>query len=76
MAIVIFTVVTAIIMSDSPFTPTQILWVNVMIDSLAALALATDRPHEGSLQSEKCPEKDENILNPSVIRNIILNALY
>jgi len=34
----------AVVNSRSPLTPVQLLWVNLIMDTLAALALATERP--------------------------------
>jgi len=35
--------------SKEPFTPVQLLWLNLIMDTLAALSLATERPEEQSL---------------------------
>lgn len=34
----------ASILKQSPLTPVQMLWINLIMDTLAALALATDPP--------------------------------
>ena len=36
----------ASILKQSPLTPVQMLWINLIMDTLAALALATDPPAE------------------------------
>lgn len=36
----------SILMKDSPLTAVQILWVNLIMDTLGALALATEPPLE------------------------------
>jgi Ca2+ transporting ATPase len=36
----------AAILKQSPLTPVQMLWVNMIMDTLAALALATEPPSE------------------------------
>jgi len=40
----IFTVVGAILLKESPLQAIQLLWVNMIMDSLASLALATELP--------------------------------
>jgi Ca2+-transporting ATPase len=39
----------ALILEDTPFQAVQLLWVNLIMDSLGALALATGRPHDSLL---------------------------
>lgn len=34
-----------VVLTDSPFTSVQMLWVNLIMDTFAALALATEPPH-------------------------------
>jgi Ca2+-transporting ATPase len=48
---VMLTVVASLISASSkpPFTPVQLLWLNLIMDTLAALALATESPEEESL---------------------------
>lgn len=36
----------ALISQESPLTAVQMLWVNLIMDSLASLALATEQPSE------------------------------
>ena len=35
----------SVLLSDSPLNAVQMLWVNLIIDTFAALALATEPPH-------------------------------
>jgi Ca2+ transporting ATPase len=39
----------AVFIKESPLTPIQMLWVNLIMDTLAALALATEPPSEDLL---------------------------
>ena len=50
------------ILRESPLKPIQLLWVNLIMDSLASLALATEEPTEKLLQRE--PQgRDEYIIS-------------
>ena len=46
----ITTFVASVIMKDTPLTAVQLLWVNLIMDSLASLALATEMPKDHLLQ--------------------------
>lgn len=36
----------AVVLKEAPMTAVQMLWINLIMDTLAALALATDPPHD------------------------------
>ncbi|EPY23434.1 calcium-transporting ATPase [Strigomonas culicis] len=50
----------------SPLKPVQLLWLNLIMDTLAALALATELPCEAVLLSRPPEPKDTNILTPGM----------
>ena len=50
MVAVIIAAVCAVSYGDSPLEPIQMLWVNLIMDTLASLALATEPPTEKLLQ--------------------------
>lgn len=59
MAIVFFG---SCILSDSPLNAVQMLWVNLVMDTFGALALATEAPHDSILQ--RAPyKKSDSIVN-------------
>ena len=64
-----------VVLRESPLTPIQMLWVNLIMDTLAALALATEPPKD-SLLDRKPYSKFENLITPSMIRFIIGQAVY
>lgn len=50
----------------SPLKPVQLLWLNLIMDTLAALALATELPCEAMLLSRPPEPKDAPIMVPSM----------
>ncbi|KAG5469020.1 hypothetical protein LSCM4_02415 [Leishmania orientalis] len=50
----------------SPLKPVQLLWLNLIMDTLAALALATELPCESMLLSRPPEPKDTPIIVPSM----------
>jgi P-type Ca2+ transporter type 2B len=65
----------SIVTKDPPLTSVQILWVNLIMDTLAALALATEPPSEKQLD-RKPVSRDERIINSVMARNIFGWSLY
>ncbi|CAG9328235.1 unnamed protein product [Blepharisma stoltei] len=65
----------AVAVKSSPLTAVQMLWVNLMMDSLAALALATQDPDSKVLESAPYG-KNEYILSPWILANIIIQSVY
>jgi len=42
----------------SPFNVTQLLWINLILDVFAAIALATEPPHPTELRKERLKQKE------------------
>ena len=59
----------------TPLTAVQLLWVNLIMDTLAALALATEPPSKDSLK-RKPYGRDDNIVSNTMWRNIICQGLF
>jgi Ca2+-transporting ATPase len=59
----------------APFTVLQLLWINVIMDTFAAIALCSEPPRPGVM---KVPPKrrDENILTQPMIRTIFITAAF
>jgi Ca2+-transporting ATPase len=57
----------------APFTVLQLLWINVIMDTFASIALCSEPPRPGVM---KLPPKrrDENILTPAMLRTIMVTA--
>lgn len=48
-------------LGDTPFNVIQLLWINMVMDTLAALALATEHPHPTELK-EKREKKSDRVV--------------
>ena len=71
---VITTFVSAVILNEAIFSAVQMLWINLIMDSLAALALATEPPSE-SLLKLKPVKKTDFIITPMMIKHIVGQAI-
>ena len=56
-----------------PFTVLQLLWINVIMDTFAAIALCSEAPREG-LMRMKPKRRDESIVTPAMRTTILLTA--
>lgn len=67
----------AVASAESPLTSVQMLWVNLIMDSLASLALATGSP-DPELLNQKPYGKEHNFVDPSgpLPKHIIGQAVY
>ena len=66
--------VCACIGNETPLTPIQMLWVNLIMDSLGSLALATEPPYEELLQ-RKPTKRNESIINGLMWKHILIQSL-
>eukprot|EP01015_Nassula_variabilis_P004379 TRINITY_DN1304_c0_g2_i3.p1 TRINITY_DN1304_c0_g2~~TRINITY_DN1304_c0_g2_i3.p1 ORF type:complete len:855 (+),score=88.54 TRINITY_DN1304_c0_g2_i3:66-2630(+) len=60
---------------ESPINPIQLMWVNLIQDTLASLALATDPPSESLLKRQPY-QKSESIITKEMWINIIIQSIY
>jgi len=60
---------------ESLLTPVQMLWVNLIMDTMAALALATDDP-KPELLKRKPYGKNAGLITPFMWRNIIVQGIF
>jgi len=61
--------------SHSSLTAIQLLWVNMIMDSLGALALATDPPTE-KLLDRKPYSKNERIINKRMLIQVLIMGIF
>jgi hypothetical protein len=71
---VIFCTVGNFYFVDTPLTPVQMFWMNIIMDSLGALALATDHPDTTQIMSYR--PYDGKLFNPTMQMNILCQFLY
>lgn len=60
---------------DNPVTITQMLWVNIIMDTLGALAFAKEPAREEYMQEAPKP-RDEKILSKSMLKSVVSRGLY
>ena len=72
----LFTVlISSLVTGETPLHAIQLLWVNMIMDSLAALALATERP--GPELLERPPQhRDDFIVSRKMIKHIMIMATW
>jgi Ca2+-transporting ATPase len=74
---VVLTFITAVSSGEesSVLTAVQLLWVNLIMDTLAALALATDPPHDSVLDRKPEP-RGSSIISVTMWKMIIGQSIY
>ncbi|XP_042264146.1 plasma membrane calcium-transporting ATPase 1-like isoform X1 [Thunnus maccoyii] len=65
----------ACIIQDSPLKAVQMLWVNLIMDSFASLALATEPPTEALLLRNPYG-RDKPLISRTMMKNILGHAVY
>jgi Ca2+-transporting ATPase len=58
-----------------PFTIIQILWINIIMDTLAAFALCSEAPHAGLMKHRPIPH-DAKIITPFMWISIIVTGAF
>ena len=67
--------VSAAFLEESPLTAVQVLWINLVMDTLAALALATESPTPKLL--DRLPYgKNESLISNVIVRNLLMQLLF
>ena len=63
------------VLSTSPLTPVQLLWVNLIMDTFAALALSTEPPSINLLK-RKPYSREEHMITKEMLFMIICQSFY
>ncbi|GKV43759.1 hypothetical protein SLEP1_g51011 [Rubroshorea leprosula] len=74
-AALVINFVAAIYAGEVPLTAVQLLWVNLIMDTLGALALATEKPTE-ELMKKPPVGRTEPLITNTMWRNLLAQALY
>ncbi|KAG5043316.1 hypothetical protein GYH30_007131 [Glycine max] len=68
-------VIVFLLSGSAPLTAVQLLWVNLIMDTLGALALATEPPNDGLLKRPPVA-RGANFITKPMWRNIIGQSIY
>jgi len=63
------------VVKESPLNAIQMLWVNLIMDTFASLALATEPPND-SLLDRPPYSRNESIVTPTMWRNILGHGIF
>ncbi|XP_050240739.1 putative calcium-transporting ATPase 13, plasma membrane-type [Quercus robur] len=74
-AALVINFVAAVSAGEVPLTAVQLLWVNLIMDTLGALALATEKPTE-ELMTKPPVGRTEPLITNIMWRNLLAQALY
>lgn len=67
--------ISACISGSAPFTAVQLLWVNLIMDTLGAIALTTEPPHE-ELMNRPPVGREVSLISKTMWRNIIGQSIF
>ncbi|XP_042049557.1 calcium-transporting ATPase 4, plasma membrane-type-like [Salvia splendens] len=67
--------ISACVSGSAPLTAVQLLWVNLIMDTLGALALATELPNDGLMQRPPV-QRNESFITRTMWRNIFGQSIY
>lgn len=72
----LISVISSIVIRQSVLSAIQMLWINMIMDSLASLALATEPPNGEELLSRRPFEKREPLITKTMLKHIIGQAIF
>ncbi|OQS03200.1 P-type ATPase (P-ATPase) Superfamily [Thraustotheca clavata] len=65
----------ALILEESPLSAVQLLWVNLIMDTFASLALATEKPTAAMLERRPYP-RTKPLLSRTMTKHIVCQSIY
>ncbi|BFU21882.1 plasma membrane calcium-transporting ATPase putative [Entamoeba histolytica] len=72
---VVLCIIGSVFVGESPLNALQMLWVNMIMDTLAALALGTEKPTD-SLLDRKPFGRFDSLISFKMLRSILFQAAY
>lgn len=72
----VFSIISSSVFRQSVFTTVQMLWVNMIMDSLASLALSTDPPNTEKMLRKKPVNRSDSLITPTIIKHITIQSIY
>ena len=64
----------SVVGNETPLTPIQLLWINLIMDSFGALALATEPPYQDILMV-KPKKRYESLITGKMFKHIIFQSI-
>lgn len=71
----VLTFICACIGNETPLIPIQMLWLNLIMDALGSLALATEKPNPALLKRGPT-RRNESIISPLMWKHLLLQSLF
>jgi len=65
----------SVILKESPLQPVQLLWVNLIMDSIASIALSTEPP-KIELLNRPPQGRDDYIISRTMVKHLICMSIY
>jgi len=62
-------------LGESPFSPVQLLWINMIMDTLASLALSTEHPNKNIMNGPPFKESTE-LITPPIWRQVFGVSIF
>lgn len=72
----ILSIISSALFKQSVFTTVQMLWVNMIMDSLASLALSTEPPNTEELLNKKPVNRSDSLITITMIKHIVIQCIY
>ena len=71
----LLTIICIFVHAQPPIQAIQMLWINVIMDSMASIAMASEPPNSGVLNRPPI-NRTANILKPRMVANMIAQSVY